>query len=117
MDQQHIGITVLGLLDCLACADRNDADLYAGLFGKDWQQIVVEPGILGRGGGCDRDEAVACLGGEVSKAGRDECQRNACGDEKFFHHVSSPIKKAWPSFEVGPLKKASAGPCSSTRPR
>jgi hypothetical protein len=47
VDEHHIAVTVLGILQGLPRADRDDANLDSGLLGEERQDVLEQPRVLG----------------------------------------------------------------------
>jgi len=68
MDEQDVGIAIARQLDGLAGADGDDPHRNSGLLRELRQDVVVKPGVLGRGGGGHRDEGLGRRGRSAGKA-------------------------------------------------
>ena len=76
--EQHVTVTVAGVLDRLAGADRHHAHLDPGLVLEQWQQMAEQSRLLGRGGRLDDDELVLGPdGAQRQRQGEQRCQEQA----------------------------------------
>ena len=79
--EDDVGIAAPADVERLAGAQRDDADLHAGLLLVDGQQVTEQPRLLGRRGRCDRDEALLRNRRERTQNGGDSehCGVRKCG--------------------------------------
>jgi hypothetical protein len=61
MDQHYVAVAILGVLQRLASADRHYAHIDPGLLGEDWQDMLEQAGVLGRGRRLDDNKLIIGL--------------------------------------------------------
>jgi hypothetical protein len=93
MNKHHIAVAVLGVLQGLAGADRDHADFDSRLFGEDRENMLEQPGVLGRGGRLHDDELV--LGSREERIGGSE-QSSAQAKPKKLPSVHHPRHRHLP---------------------
>jgi len=110
MNKHHIAVAVLGVLQRLAGADRDDANVDSSFFGEDRENMLEQPRVL-RLGGRLHDDKIVVGSYEAGTGGSDQGSAQAKPKKcPSVHH---------PRHRHLPLKHKAAGnecpPCLASR--